>query len=77
MCDMEADVAEVCANQNLPVSDFAAEFEQLTGAAADGLVELAPPRIRITEEGRPFLRTVCAVFDSYLPANKARHSRAL
>lgn len=77
MCDMEADVAEVCANQNLPAADFAAEFEQLTGAAADGLVELAPPRIKITEQGRPFLRTVCAVFDSYLPANKARHSRAL
>jgi len=74
---MEADVAEVCANQNLPAADFAAEFEQLTGAAADGLVELAPPRIKITEQGRPFLRTVCAVFDSYLPANKVRHSRAL
>lgn len=77
MCDMEADVADICANQNLPPADFVAEFEQLTGAAADGLVELAPPRIRITERGRPFLRTVCAVFDSYLPANKARHSRAL
>jgi oxygen-independent coproporphyrinogen-3 oxidase len=77
MCDMEADVADICANQNLHVSDFATEFEQLTAAAADGLVELTPPRIRITEQGRPFLRTVCAVFDSYLPANKARHSRAL
>ena len=77
MCDMEADVADICGNQDLPTVDFAAEFEQLSGAAADGLVELAPPRIRITEQGRPFLRTVCAVFDSYLPANKARHSRAL
>jgi oxygen-independent coproporphyrinogen-3 oxidase len=52
MCDMEADVADICANQNLPPADFAAEFEQLSGAAADGLVELAPPRIRITEQGR-------------------------
>ena len=26
----------------------------------------------ITEKGRPFLRTVAARFDAYLPANKAR-----
>jgi oxygen-independent coproporphyrinogen-3 oxidase len=77
MCDLEADVAEAAANENLPAADFAAEFARLSGAAADGLVELAPPRIRITELGRPFLRTVCAAFDSYLPANKARHSRAV
>ena len=34
-------------------------------------------RVRVTERGRPFVRSVCAVFDRYLDSGSARHSRAV
>jgi oxygen-independent coproporphyrinogen-3 oxidase len=45
--------------------------------AEDGLVELAGPTVRITERGRPLIRSVAAVFDGYLASAPARHSRAV
>ena len=34
-------------------------------------------RIRVEPEGRPLIRTICAVFDAYLERGLARHSRAV
>jgi oxygen-independent coproporphyrinogen-3 oxidase len=45
--------------------------------AADGLVEIAGWRVRITEAGRPFLRSVCAAFDAYLEPAATRHAQAV
>jgi oxygen-independent coproporphyrinogen-3 oxidase len=45
--------------------------------AEDGLVEVAGSRVTVTERGRPFVRTVAAVFDRYLETGRARHSRAV
>ncbi|MEZ5479078.1 MAG: oxygen-independent coproporphyrinogen III oxidase, partial [Thiolinea sp.] len=45
---------------------FAAELTQLQELAADGLVELADDRVRVTGRGRFLIRTVCMVFDAYL-----------
>ena len=43
-------------------------------ADQDGLVEMTPEGIRITERGRPFARTICAKFDAYLGKSAAQHS---
>jgi oxygen-independent coproporphyrinogen-3 oxidase len=43
----------------------------------DGLVETDGWRVRVTEAGRPFLRTVCAAFDPYLEATATRHAQAV
>jgi oxygen-independent coproporphyrinogen-3 oxidase len=48
----------------------------------DGLVALEENRISITEQGRPFLRNVCMVFDQYLnppeaAANTPRYSAVI
>lgn len=41
----------------------------------DGLVEPdGSEGFRITEKGRPFLRTICACFDAYLAQGQAKHS---
>jgi oxygen-independent coproporphyrinogen-3 oxidase len=34
-------------------------------------------RLHMTEEGRPLVRAVCAVFDIYLARGTARHSVAV
>jgi oxygen-independent coproporphyrinogen-3 oxidase len=45
-----------------------AEAAQLAGFEADGLVERSDDGFRVTVLGRVFLRTLCTVFDAYLPA---------
>ncbi|MBL8895230.1 MAG: oxygen-independent coproporphyrinogen III oxidase [Rhizobiales bacterium] len=70
MCDLEADIGEFSRGDT---ADRLAEME------ADGLIIREGERIAITEPGRPFLRSVCAVFDRYLPPvhGERRHAIAV
>ncbi len=61
---------------------FGQETAALEQMQADGLVALGDDRISITEQGRPFLRNVCMVFDQYLnptepAANTPRYSAVI
>ncbi len=42
-----------------------------------GLVEVKGSNIRVTEKGRPLMRTVAAVFDRYFETAGARHFHAI
>ncbi|WP_235914151.1 oxygen-independent coproporphyrinogen III oxidase [Curvivirga aplysinae] len=48
-----------------------AEFE------ADGLISREGKTIKVTEEGKPFVRAVAALFDEYLETGKGKHSQAV
>jgi oxygen-independent coproporphyrinogen-3 oxidase len=76
MCQLDVELGGVAAGFGV-VEPFAVELARLQPMASDGLVEIAGRRVRITERGRPFMRTVAAVFDRYLESGKARHSRAV
>ncbi len=56
---------------------FAGDLAALEEMAADGLVAIDGRRVRVTEAGRPFLRTACAAFDCYLEAAATRHAQAV
>ena len=56
---------------------FADELEALEPLAADGLVSIKDGVVRVEPQGRPLVRTVCALFDAYLARGVARHSRAV
>lgn len=43
----------------------------------DGFVSFDGDRFAITDEGRPFVRTIAAKFDRYLAQGKAKHSSAI
>jgi oxygen-independent coproporphyrinogen-3 oxidase len=43
---------------------LAMALERLEPLVDDGLVELSPFRVRVTEAGRPFLRNICMAFDA-------------
>jgi oxygen-independent coproporphyrinogen-3 oxidase len=43
----------------------------------DGLTAMAGDRFVVTETGKPFVRTIAALFDTYLAASTARHSLAV
>jgi oxygen-independent coproporphyrinogen-3 oxidase len=68
MCDLAVDL-----------DGFGGAKEQavLETMAHDGLVELRGNTIRVTERGRPLVRNVAAVFDTYLDPEGSRHSRAI
>ncbi len=77
MCDLEVDLAGLSLRFNAGDAHFGDELEALKPMADDGLVEIAGQRVRVTERGRPFLRSLCAQFDSYLKLGRARHSSGL
>jgi len=43
-----------------------AGLDRLREMAEDGLVDLEPDAVRVTEAGRPFVRNVCMAFDAHL-----------
>lgn len=76
MCDLQVDLALVCARHDVALSELAEELRQIRAMAGDGVVQVTGSALKVTPSGRPFLRTVCAVFDrSRRPAD--RHSAAV
>ena len=76
MCDLMVDLDAVSLRHDA-TTDFASELARLAPLAADGIVAVDGSRIALTEAGRPFVRLVAAVFDSYLQSGQARHSKAV
>jgi len=77
MCTLSLDLAALRAAHGLGPGAFAEEVAALAPMRADGLVRLDEDRITVTEQGRPFVRCVAAVFDAYLGQGTARHARAV
>jgi len=77
MCDLQVDLGQICKGFGRDSGVFAEEVAGLTALAADGLVEVDDKIIRVTEQGRPFVRIVCAGFDSYLRAGEERSAPAV
>ncbi len=77
MCDLQVDLSAESRRYEQTAAHFEAELEALKPMVADGLVTIDADRIGITEIGQPLMRTVCAVFDTYLESGAARHSKAV
>jgi oxygen-independent coproporphyrinogen-3 oxidase len=77
MCDLAVDLAELCARHQRPVESFDDEIELMRAFARDGLLSLEGRTIRVHEEARPLLRSICAAFDHRLREGPGRHSSAV
>ena len=80
MCDFDLPIPEFEAQHGVVFHRaFAAELLALAPLAADGLVEVTPGLIRVTERGRLLVRTVAMVFDRHLREARAaaRYSRVI
>ena len=77
MCDLEVDLAPFESRPGAPDDGFAAERARLLAMADDNLIDLDGLHIRLTEAGRPLVRSVAAVFDTYLATGRGRHSAAV
>ena len=77
MCSLQADLAAIGAEHKWAGQRFGPERLRLQDMAAHGIVELNDGHILITEAGRPFVRAVAAVFDTYIQSGAGTHSRAV
>jgi oxygen-independent coproporphyrinogen-3 oxidase len=76
MCDFWVDIDRLAAMHREPTI-FSRELAKLDLFAARGLVRRRGRRIHVTDNGKPFTRLIASIFDSYLEANKTRHSAAI
>jgi oxygen-independent coproporphyrinogen-3 oxidase len=73
LCDLSVNLGAVARRHNLPLVWPVAPLRAME---RDGLLVFDHGRIRMREEGRPFLRSVAALFDTHL-ALAGRHSQAV
>jgi len=77
MCDLEVNLEDITTGHSLAPDTFDSEIEALQPMQQDQLLEITGRQITVNEEGRHLIRSVCAMFDTYLKAGKARHSKAV
>ena len=74
MCDLRVDVREVAAQFGFGSEAVADGMARLGVFENEGLLKVDGPRLTVTEDGRPFVRSICAVFDRYLVQSAGKHS---
>ena len=77
MCRFEVDLAEVADRHGCAVASLSASLTRLGPFIIDGLLVRHGLRLRVTEEGRLLVRSICACFDAYFEPEATRHSKAL
>jgi oxygen-independent coproporphyrinogen-3 oxidase len=70
MCDFAVDLTEVATRHDVNPNALQVPLLHLCGLAADGIVTRQDSIIRVTHRGRPFVRSVCAVFDAYIAGSR-------
>jgi oxygen-independent coproporphyrinogen-3 oxidase len=79
MCDLEVDLVALADAHAADPAPLVAALAGLAPFEADGLADWDGRRLTVSEKGRPFVRSVAALFDAYLTpdTDKPRHSRAV
>ena len=77
MCDYTFSSSDLTANFGPDIEAVLNDAGDLEGFEQDGMVERTADGFRVTDTGRPFVRAICARFDTYLDRKKIRHSAAV
>ncbi|PLK71295.1 oxygen-independent coproporphyrinogen III oxidase [Rhizobium sp. TH135] len=77
MCRFTVSFRELRSEFGNAVDDIVAEARAFAQSNQDRICLIEDDHFVITEAGRPFARTIAAVFDSYLSNGKGRHSIAV
>ena len=77
MCLGSVDLDRIAQRFGLSDDWCSRELNDLVQFETDGLVAMNGKHVQVTGKGRPLVRTVAAVFDTYLAQNAARHSVAV
>ncbi|WP_417310535.1 oxygen-independent coproporphyrinogen III oxidase [Devosia sp.] len=74
MCDFEVPVSELGTRFGPLADQVLDQMQAAASADEDGVVDFDGTTFRVTDTGRPFVRSVAAGFDSYLGNGAGRHS---
>lgn len=79
ICHFELDIAAFSQQWQLPSfwQYFDSALTLLKPFMEDGLVEVYAERIRVTDAGRLWVRSICACFDAYLQQGQQRYSKVV
>lgn len=77
MCDLEVDVAEVCARHAAGLAVLDETLPRLRQLAENGIVAIAGTHIRVPERARLLVRLAASVFDADLGQPARAYSRAV
>ena len=77
MCDFGFSFSALAASHPAFSGTIRAEAIGFAASDRDGLARIEGDRFVLTAAGRPFARTVAAVFDAYLASGRGRHSMAV
>ena len=74
MCDFAFSGAAVMQNFGDAAADVLDEADAIVADDVDGFIEPTTTGFRLTPRGRPFVRNICARFDTYLHPASGKHS---
>lgn len=77
MCDFEVSWSDLGRRFGVRASAIREEADDIVARDYDGLVDHTGDRFMLTARGRPFVRNICAEFDTYLAREVARRRHAL
>ena len=77
MCNAQVDVRQLESLFGEQSSHVVDDMRLLCALDGEGLVTFDGRRLAMTERGRPFVRAIASVFDTYLDAGQKRHSVAV
>jgi oxygen-independent coproporphyrinogen-3 oxidase len=77
MTYLRVDLRDVSARHGLDPNYFALEVASLGALEEEGLVAVERGTIRVSDRGRPLVRTVASAFDAYLGESTAVHAQAV
>jgi oxygen-independent coproporphyrinogen III oxidase len=77
MCDFSVDLAKIEGRHGPAPDGFSAARSRLAPLVEDGLVTVSDRAITVTGPGRPFVRLVCAAFDTALAPSHGKHGRMI
>jgi oxygen-independent coproporphyrinogen-3 oxidase len=77
MCDFGFDFLPLRAHFPDGADELIGEARAFARRNRDGICRVSNGAFRITQEGRPFARTVAAIFDRYFDTGQGRHSIAV
>ncbi len=77
MCDFSLDFFALEQLFGVDSEEAIMEAVDFARSEQDGLVRLSGDRFSLTEAGKPFARSIAAIFDTYLTSGRGRHSVAV
>lgn len=77
MCDFVVRLPEIESRHGPAPDRFSASLARLAPLIEDGLVTCSADTIEVTPLGRPFVRLICAAFDSSIVPSGGKHGRMI